>query len=179
MNTKIRFVVSTILLSMLVVVFAFPAAVQAAATQDAQAEPAAVALDEAQPEQEGAFLEHLLLREQLALDNQQNRLTLSRSVADTTQVYIDNQKEKGKDTAALESALDAFNQAIDEAEVDHAAAASVLASPAGFDDARQMVDRAAALDTLRSAGQSLRQAHWKITSATIDLRMAINAYRNQ
>jgi hypothetical protein len=73
----------------------------------------------ASPDQDGALLENLLVRERLALSNQQSRLTLSHTVAESTQEYITRQKQAGKDTAALEAALAALNQAIGSSEGNH------------------------------------------------------------
>ncbi len=131
------------------------------------------------PTLDGTALENLLIRENLVLNNQQTRLTLSHTVAETTQTFIDNQKSTGKDTSSLESALSAFTQAISQSEANNAAAASMLANPAGFDASGQVVDRDTALQTLRSAGQYLRQAHLTITQATLNLRMALQTYRGQ
>lgn len=131
------------------------------------------------PTLDGTALENLLIRENLVLSNQQTRLTLSHTVAEITQTYIDNQKSTGKDTSSLESALSAFTQAISQSEANNAAAASLLANPAGFDASGQVVDRDTALQTLRSAGQYLRQAHLTITQATLNLRMALQTYRGQ
>jgi len=124
------------------------------------------------------YIENLLLREKLALSNQQIRLELSHTVMETTQAYIDRQKSDGKDTTTLENALAAFNQAVLESEEYNATAANLLASPAGFDANGQVIDREMARQTIRAAGQSLRQAHLAITSGTLDLRLAVQTYRN-
>lgn len=129
------------------------------------------------PTPDDAFLENLLLREKLALSNQQTRLELSHTVAETTQAYIDSQKSAGKDTTGLENALASFNQAALEAETANVAAANLLASPVGFDSNGQVTDREAARQTVHAAGQSLRQAHLAITSGTLDLRKAMQDYR--
>jgi hypothetical protein len=129
------------------------------------------------PTPDDTLFENMLIREKLALGNQLTRLELSHTVSESTQAYIDSQKNAGKDTAALESALEAFNQAILDAETANAAAANLLASPAGFDANGQVTDRAEARQTLRSAGQSLRQAHTAITKGTLTLRLAVQAYR--
>jgi hypothetical protein len=130
------------------------------------------------PTLDGTALENLLIREKLAMNNQQTRLTLAHTVAENTQTFIDNQNSSGKDTSSLESALSAFTQAISQSEANNAAAASLLANPAGFDASGQVVDRDTALDTLRSAGQYLRQAHLTLTQATLNLRMALQTYRD-
>jgi exonuclease VII small subunit len=131
----------------------------------------------ASPDQDGALLENLLVRERLALSNQQSRLMLSHTVAESTQEYINRQQQAGKDTAALEAALAAFNQAIASSEANNASAGALLANPAGFDADGQVVDANAALQTLRDAGRLLRQAHLTLTQATLDLRIALQTYR--
>lgn len=130
----------------------------------------------AMPTRDTVELENLLKREQLALNNQQERMEMSHTVAQTTQEYIDSQKSSGKATSSLENALQSFNQAIIESEQYHTEAASVLAVPAGFDAGGRVTDTAAAIHTLRTAGQSLRQAHLTITSGTLELRQAVNTY---
>jgi len=133
----------------------------------------------AQALQDNTVLENMLVREKLALSNQQERLTLSHNVADETQIYINNQKSAGKDTSSLESALNEFNQSISQAEVANNTAASVLAAPAGFDASGQVVDVVTARQTIRSAGQSLQQAHVTLTQATLELRLVIQTYRGE
>lgn len=131
------------------------------------------------PTPDGKLYEDLLVREKLALSNQQTRLNLSQTVAATYQEFIDQQKQAGKDTSALESALTAFNQAIVQAKDDNAAAATLLANPAGFDASGNVTDMKTARDTVHNAGQSLRQAHLTITQATVDLRRALKTYRGK
>jgi hypothetical protein len=129
------------------------------------------------PTQDPVYLENLLQREQLALNNQATRLSLAGQTAAATQDYIDAQQAAGKDTAALETALAAFNQAIDEATASNAGAAGILASPAGFDAAGKVTDRQLAGQTVRDAGRALRSAHLTLTSATLDLRTAVQQFR--
>jgi hypothetical protein len=134
---------------------------------------------QALPTQEPVDLESVLKREQLALSNQQVRLTLSHTVAGAAQDFIDSQKSAGKDTAALETALAAVNQKISEAEAANAQAAAILATPAGFDAQGHVTDRPIARQTVRSAGQSLRSAHLALKSGTLTLRQAMRAYRGK
>lgn len=129
------------------------------------------------PRPDDTYLENLLVREKLTLSNQQIRLDLSKTVAETTQSYIDSEKSAGKDTAALESALNEFTRSIEEARSANAAAAEILAAPSGFDTSGSVTDPKAARETIRSAGQSLRKAHLAITSGSLTLRQAVHAYR--
>lgn len=131
------------------------------------------------PTPDGIVLENGLVRVNLALSNQGTRLTLAHTVRDETQTYINNQKNAGKDTSTLESALSVFNQSILQAEADHTAAATILSAPAGFDASGKVTDRKTAQQTLRTAGQSLRQAHLTLTQATLNLRLAVSTYRGK
>lgn len=190
MKTKNVIAISIMLLSVVAFsLFVSPGTAQAVTRQDFANERTPIPWREtaapvratlsALPILDGTALENLLIREKLVLSNQQTRLTMSHTVAEITQTYIDNQKSTGKDTSSLESALSAFTQAIGQSEANNAAAASLLANPAGFDASGQVVDRDTALQTLRSTGQYLRQAHLTITQATLNLRMALQSYRGQ
>lgn len=129
------------------------------------------------PTTDNSYLESMLKREQLAVNNQATRLEMANNVAAATQAYIDEQKNMGKDTSALESTLAEFTQAISEATASHATAEALLASPAGFDANGQVTDRTAAQQTVRDVGRALRSTHLTITSATLDLRLAVQTYR--
>ena len=144
-----------------VAVFAVPLTVQAAAPVQTAS---------------GIRLENLLLREKLALADQQNRLDYSRQIAANTQTWIDGLNSQGKDTTALVNGLAAFNQGIDSAQASHDTAAGILASPAGFDENGKVADSTQALQTIRNAGNALRQAHLTITQASLDLRVVVNNY---
>ncbi len=130
----------------------------------------------AQPQVGETNLENLLMRAQIALNNQRTRLDHSAEVSVKTQELIDKLNGQGQDTTELVAALAAFDSARAEAEASHAAAAGILASPAGFDADGKVTDRKMALETVRTAGQALRQAHLTITQATLDMRIAVRAY---
>jgi hypothetical protein len=130
----------------------------------------------AQPQAGETNLENLLMREQIALNNQRARLDNSAEVSVKTQELIDKLNAQGQDTTELVAALAAFETARAEAETSHAAAAGILAAPAGFDTDGKVTDRKAALETVRTAGQALRRAHLTITQATLDLRLAVREY---
>lgn len=129
--------------------------------------------------QEPLDLEKLLSREKLTLTNQQVRLELAHTIADNTLDYIESEKSAGKDTAALESALKAFEQDIKYAEAASAEAGRLLAAPAGFDSGGNVVDREEARRTLRAAGHQLREAHRGLSSGTRELNRAVRAYRGK
>lgn len=188
-NKSVPVVLAVMIAALAFALFALPSQVQASNGQsmDVKATPGPwqqtlTPIREtlsALPTPDNQLLENLLVRERLALSNQQTRLSLAHTVSDSTQEYIDKQKAMGKDTSSLESALSAFNQAITSTEANNSTAAQLLANPAGFDASGQVVDRQTALNTLRNAGYSLRQGHLTITQATINLRMAVRSYRGK
>ncbi len=141
---------------------------------------AALAADvAAPPAQDGDYprLSLLLERVQLAYESQGYRIDLAHRSAGLTQDWIDLLASEGHDTADLEAALSEFNRLVGEAEGYHDDAGAILANPAGFDADGNVTDRQQAVDTLRSAGQALRDSHRSLVDATITLRRAIQDYR--
>jgi hypothetical protein len=188
MKTKIAIpVISVLVVSLLALGLFVPLSTAQATFDTAQKTPAPwretqVAVHAtlaALPTQDFAGLENVLTREKLALSNQKTRLELAHTTAGAVQEYIDSQKSAGKDTSALVSALSTFNQAITDAEKDNAAAGSLLANPAGFDASGHVTDKAAARQTVHTAGQSLRKAHLTMTTSALTLRQAVKTYRGK
>jgi hypothetical protein len=132
---------------------------------------------QALPTHDPANLSNVLKREQLALSNQSVRLDVADQVAETTQAYIDEQKGQGKDTASLETALATYKTELQTARGFHDEAESTLSSPAGFDASGNVTDKETARQTVHTAGQSLRQVHTHLTTASLTLRTAVKEYR--
>jgi hypothetical protein len=133
------------------------------------------------PTQDGDYprLSLLLERVQLAYESQGYRLDLAKRSAGLTQDWIDLLKSEGHDTSSLESALAEFNRLVDAAEGYHDEAGRILADPAGFDTDGNVTDRQQAVDTLRSAGQALRDSNRSLVDATITLRRAMQDFRQE
>lgn len=131
----------------------------------------------AELKQGGAALENLLKREQILLNNQQERLTLSDQAAATAQRWISDLQAEGKDVTALQAALSAFQTGLAQARGSFDTAKQLLAAHAGFDANGQVTNAAQALKTISEAGRAERQFHLTITQATIDFRTAVRAYR--
>jgi hypothetical protein len=142
--------------------------------QPAESVPQAAATPRATPD--FTALENLLKREQIALANQAERIMLSDQLVTKTQQLISKLKAAGKDTASLETGLATFKQSLAETKTLHDSAAALLKTPAGFNAGGQVTEAKQAADTIHSAGQELRQAHLKITAATLDLRILIRNY---
>ena len=123
-------------------------------------------------------LENFLKREQIALNDQALRLQQANAAITTTQDWINQLKAAGKDTSALESALATYKTQVASAQSSHDSAASVLASPAGFDGSGKVTSAKTALQTIINAGKPLRQAHLTIAQGTVDFRAAVQAWIN-
>ena len=130
------------------------------------------------PTRPAPTLETVYQREQNWLVVQTTTLTDANTIAANIQNWINTLQGQGKDTTDLETALAAFNSQIATAQTNHDAAASTLASHAGFDANGQVTDRAQAASTLRQAYQSLQTAHLTLVSAVVDLRLAVRTWRN-
>jgi hypothetical protein len=133
------------------------------------------------PAQDGGYprLSLLLERVQLAYESQDYRIDLAHRSAGLAQEWIDLLKSEGHDTSSLESALAEFNRLVATAEDYHDEAGRILANPAGFDADGNVADHQQAVDTLRSAGQALRDAHRSLVDATITLRRAMQDFRQE
>ena len=123
-------------------------------------------------------LSNLYQREQNWLSLQSNTLTDANTIAVNAQNWINTLKGQGKDTAALEAALAAFNGQIASAQTAHDKASGVLSAHAGYDGSGQVTDRVQAAGTLRQGYQSLQQAHLTLVSAAVNLRLAVRTYIN-
>jgi hypothetical protein len=115
----------------------------------------------------------------LASANQAKRLDFSKENAGKARQWIDTLRSQGKDVAVLDAALSAFNAGIAQAEGSHNAAAGILSSHAGFDDAGKVTDFQAARETIHTAANNLRQAHLTITQATMNFRSVVRDWRAQ
>ena len=131
----------------------------------------------AELKQGGVVLENLLKREQILINNQQQRLTLSDEAVPAAHQWIADLQAEGKDTTALQTALAAFQAGIGQAQTSFDAAKQALDTHAGFDASGKVTNATQALKTLVDAGRAERQFHLTITQATIDARAAVRAYR--
>ncbi|MFN8595999.1 MAG: hypothetical protein U0559_07430 [Anaerolineae bacterium] len=126
--------------------------------------------------QGGVALENLLKREQIVLNNQQERLTLSQQAVEKAQQWLADLQAEGKDVAALQAALSAFQNGLAQAQTSFNTAKQALDAHAGFDASGKVTNAAQALKTLVDAGRAERQFHLTITQATLDFRAAVRAY---
>ena len=122
-------------------------------------------------------LEFQLQRLQLVLQGQGLRLEMSRTIITQTQTWIDALKADGKDTSALQSALDAFSGQVQATQAAHDQAKSILDAKAGFDAGGKVVDAGQARQTVQDARQAMKEAHQSIKSASDAFRDAVKAFR--
>jgi hypothetical protein len=93
------------------------------------------------------------------------------------QTLIDEASADGKDTAAVQAALDAFNLATEEAGPLYDAAQLIIDAHEGFDADGKVTDVEKAADTIKSLGESLRGIKDITGESGKSLREAIKAYR--
>ncbi len=122
-------------------------------------------------------LEQAYRREQAWLNKQQDNLNKMKSVADKVQQFITTQQGQGKDVAALQAALAAFQSQITTAQASHTTAANILSTHLGFDANGKVNEAVQARQTLLDARQSLRDAHLVMRQAVLDLHRAIRTWR--
>lgn len=93
------------------------------------------------------------------------------------QTLIDKAAENGKDVAALQAALDAYEQAINGAGPLYQEAQSIVAAHAGFDADGKVTDAEQARATLKDLGAQLKSLREQIGAPGKALREALKAFR--
>ncbi len=88
-------------------------------------------------------------------------------------------EEEGKDTAALDAAVAAFELNIGLAQSAHDNAAAILEEHDGLDDEGNVVDQKAALATLKQARRAMLEAHHLTLRAVQALRKDVRGWRGQ
>lgn len=93
------------------------------------------------------------------------------------QQLIDRAGENGKDVLAVQAALDAFADAVEEAKPIYASAQGIVDSHAGFDANGKVTDSAQAQETVRAMGEKLKEIKDAMGGTGKALRDAIHAFR--
>jgi len=122
-------------------------------------------------------LERLFQRAKNLVEAQKERLQRAHQLADKVADRIKQLKAEGKDTAQLEQALDAFQQALTQAGNQHDAAVDEINRHQGFNGDGKVTDAALARDTLKNVRTHLKDAHKTLHDGLVDLRNAIKSYR--
>jgi uncharacterized protein len=105
------------------------------------------------------------------------RLDRSNNFIDMIQSRIDQANQNGKDTSAVQAALDVFAQAIKDVNPIHQRAKGIIASHKGFDVSGKVTDRIQALETVQSLGQSLKEVRDLVSNPFKLLLDALKAFR--
>ncbi len=99
------------------------------------------------------------------------------ALVEKIQSLIDAATADGKDTSAVQAALDAFSLATEEARPLYGAAQATIDAHEGFDADGKVTDAEKAAETIKSLGASLRDVKEAMGESGKALREAIKAYR--
>ncbi|HTX91345.1 MAG TPA: hypothetical protein VMC09_09015 [Anaerolineales bacterium] len=115
-------------------------------------------------------------QEQTQLGKQQDNLTNTAQDVTRVQDLISKAQTKGLDTSALASALATFQGQVSTAQSSHDTAANLLSTHSGFDGSGNVTDPTAAAQTVKDAGQALKDAHDALSQGVKDLHTAVTAW---
>ena len=122
-------------------------------------------------------IESLWTREQNAVERMGKVIDRADTMTAKIQTMIDKAKSNGKDVTALQAALDAYKQAVQEAGPMYEQAESIVNEHAGFDADGKVTDREQAIQTLKELGTQLKDLRGQIGTPGKALREAIKAFR--
>lgn len=94
-----------------------------------------------------------------------------------TQQLLDRAAEHGMDVSAVQAALDAFGDAVDNAKPIYESAHEIVNSHAGFDSDGKVTDAEQARATVRALGEKLKEIKEAMGGTGQALRDAIHAFR--
>jgi len=93
------------------------------------------------------------------------------------QDLINKAKAKGKDTSALQTALDTFSAAVKQAQPIYQSTQGIVSSHSGFDANGQVTDRTQALTTVQDLGGKFKDIRQVLHDPRVALQGAIKAFR--
>ena len=131
----------------------------------------------AEGERSGVRLEKLWARATKGVERFGKLIERSDKLTEKIQNLIDKAAANGKDVAAVQAALDAYNHAVDDAGPMYDEAKAIVATHAGFDDAGKVTDFEQAKSTLKELGAQLKALREHIGLPGKALREAIKAFR--
>lgn len=123
-------------------------------------------------------IEKIWARLQKAYERQGQRLNRADKITGKIQGLIDRMEENGKDVAALQAALDAFDAALKEAHPIYESAKGIINSHQGFDADGNVTDREQAVETVKELGAKMKEMREIVGGPGKALREAIKAYRD-
>jgi hypothetical protein len=107
---------------------------------------------------------------------QANHIARMKQLLDRAQARIDDAKARGRDVAALQTALDTGKKHWQSAQQANADASALIAAHAGFDASGAVSDATAARKTLADAREKLTDAHRDLADGR---RAIVDALRDQ
>lgn len=125
----------------------------------------------------GVRLERIWARLGRVYEHQGHILDRADQMVERFQGLIDRMDENGKDTIALQAALDAFENALKEAHPIYESVKGIINSHQGFDADGKVTDREKALETVRELGDKLKEVRQIVGEPGKALREAIQAFR--
>lgn len=123
-------------------------------------------------------LERAWARMLQAYERQGQRLDRADEITERIQNLLDRMNDNGKDTTALQVALDAFEEALKNAHPIHESAKGIINSHRGFDADGKVTDREQAIETVKELGAKLREVRQIVGEPGKALREAIKAFRD-
>jgi len=93
------------------------------------------------------------------------------------QKLLDRATANGKDVSAIQSALDAFNAALKDAEPIYESAKGIINSHQGFDSNGKVTDPAKAKETIKAMHEKMQEIKTAMDGTGKALREAIKAFR--
>ena len=123
-------------------------------------------------------LEQIWARMQRIYERQGRILERADRMVEKIQNLIDRMNENGKDTTALQAALDAFEDALKEAHPVHESARGIIHSHQGFDATGHVTDHEKAVETVKELGGKLKEVRQIIGEPGKALRQALKAFRD-
>jgi len=130
------------------------------------------------PARDNERLEQIWARAQTVFYLQGDRLAKADDFLAKAQSLIDKASQKGWDTSTVQAALNAFAAVIPTAQAAHDPGAAIKTSHNGFDADGKVTDRAAAIETVKSLGQVLKDTRAAMNGTGQALREAVKAFRN-
>jgi len=129
-------------------------------------------------EMRGWRLERIWARQQRAHDRMGFLFDHVEQRINRAQELIDRAASNGKDISALQSALDAFTRAVQDARPSYESAKGIIASHAGFDANGTVTDVEIAATTVKDMAEKLEAVRSTLLPAMRDLRDALRAFRD-
>jgi len=139
-------------------------------------DPADLPGDMTQPSDE--CLEQIWARMHSIYERQGRILKRAGRMVERGQTLIERMEENGKDVAALQAALEAFDEALKEAHPVYESAKGLLNSHRGFDTAGQVTDHEKAVETVKALGDKLKEVREITGGPGKALREAIKTLRD-